>query len=687
MNLLRNSYFRIILSAGVSFFIISLMMRMLTTGVEPAHQPQFLSIVSAVSLGLVAVYLVCTLLQSLFRALRYNVLINASNPSSAPGLGHTYLVTVVRNMVVDLLPARLGELSYVAMMNRGYNVNGQTCVSSLVISFVFDLIALFCIIIGLLAYHLTSGVPQNWMITAGISVLVISAVAFSLVFWGVNFFYGLMRKLPNSITTAKWASALINLTGKTSQSIETVRKSGILQQTFFLSLGVRIFKYMGLYCLFRAVVGPSFKEFTDIGILSVLAALLGAEGAASLPIPAFMSFGTYESGGLFALTLLGFEKIQAFLTMLALHTWSQFVDYSVGGIGLILFLFVTTRNKQSYFTTNWRKLALTVFVFFFMMSGLLFLVSQYRSVNKLGALGAPEQGEFVTAPEDQKKRLTHIGNQLKGSIVWSSNRKGNHDIFMVTFPSMEIKQLTHHPHVDVFSRFSPDGKAIVFSRSQQPWVSQRNPIPWDIYHLDIKSGKETLIAENGFAPTWSPDGRKVYFQRNAFQFIEHHISTGNERIVHQAGKDGIQQGIELQTPNYNPRIRASAVTLRRATRATSLIFEDGRIQNINGGCQITWGPGFQYLYFVENHAFHKVDLLPFKHSIWLDLSDQFENQYFPKVSNNNKYLVFGGALTGHEHDTADYEIWLWEIGSPKENCVRLTYHSGNDCWPDIFLQK
>ena len=54
----------------------------------------------------------------------------------------------------------------------------------------------------------------------------------------------------------------------------------------------------------------------------------------------------------------------------------------------------------------------------------------------------------------------------------------------------------------------------------------------------------------------------------------------------------------------------------------------------------------------------------------------------------------GGLLKGFQSmseewdlfdDIADYEIYLWEVGSPFEKAVRLTYHSGNDRWPDIFV--
>jgi hypothetical protein len=48
-------------------------------------------------------------------------------------------------------------------------------------------------------------------------------------------------------------------------------------------------------------------------------------------------------------------------------------------------------------------------------------------------------------------------------------------------------------------------------------------------------------------------------------------------------------------------------------------------------------------------------------------------------------MVWGVTQRGHDHDIADYEIYLWRVGDKPEGAVRLTYHSGNDRWPDIFI--
>jgi len=49
-------------------------------------------------------------------------------------------------------------------------------------------------------------------------------------------------------------------------------------------------------------------------------------------------------------------------------------------------------------------------------------------------------------------------------------------------------------------------------------------------------------------------------------------------------------------------------------------------------------------------------------------------------------MVWGITQRGHDHDIADYEIYLWEVGTPKESAVRYdTATRSIDRWPDIFI--
>jgi hypothetical protein len=287
-------------------------------------------------------------------------------------------------------------------------------------------------------------------------------------------------------------------------------------------------------------------------------------------------------------------------------------------------------------------------------------------------------------------RLLSAIDGQQAFIVWSSNRQGNHDLFLLRLPELDVERLTEHPHIDYYPRISPDGGRIVFARSQIPKVSQRNKVPWDVYILDLDDRRETRVAQNANAPSWSADGRKIFFQRNADMFVEYDLESGQERVLFQSGKGHIPAGLVLSYPDFNTAEQKLAVTVRGAKRMTAIVGMDGSFEHVGGGCTLTWAPEYQYLYLVGHggklkNMFYKYDRETAQSTPWIDLPGAHSHEYFPRVSNCSRYLVFGASTGGHELDIADYEIFFWQIAAPAEDAVRLTYHTANDCWPDIYV--
>lgn len=678
-----NNISKLLLSISISIGLLGILIHFTLSSAEPALWSSLVSILFLFSLSYALLYLVVSLVKTGLQAYRFRLLIKASE-SIVPSLFHLYLVTLSRNMFVDMLPARIGELSYIAMLNRGCRVRAESCVSSLAIAFVFDLIALGILLLFLLVVQMAGGNLQGWMI--GVMIMIGLLILFLLVM-----LYPAVNLVNQMIDKTGWFQQGIlsrgrNLLVKIQQALDATRKAGITVQLSMLSVGVRITKYFALYVLFVGVVSVQYPEMS-VSIAKVLPALVAAEAGASLPVPAFMGFGTYEAGGTLALTVLGASASVSLIVMLAVHVISQIIDYGLGGIGLILFLFKTGAAKgdrAAGIRVQWKRL---IPLFILLTVAAVFLLGEMRTVKKRGTLKPPDKGLAVApaaVPADE------FLQEFDGYLVWSSNRSGNHDIYLRSFPDGQTRQLTSHPHTEYFPRISPDGSRIIFARSHEPWVSQRNVFGWDVWMLDIESGVERLLAKNGNVPTWSSDGKSVYFQRNANQVIEFSMETETERVLFQSGVSvKVPPNTELQTPDIGADGKL-AVTLRGTMRAAAIADHDGSVEKIGNGCQLTWGHDGTYLYKIDHggrqeNALYKIDAATHEITLWFDAPGDYSHEYFPKAANTGDVLVYGASREGHEHDTADYEIFLWIIDEPEP--IRITHHTGNDCWPDVFVRK
>jgi Tol biopolymer transport system component len=300
----------------------------------------------------------------------------------------------------------------------------------------------------------------------------------------------------------------------------------------------------------------------------------------------------------------------------------------------------------------------------------------------------------LTAPE--REAIDALARRLEGRVVWSSNRTGNHELYLLDLGTRTVRRLTNTPQVEFFSRFSPDGRRILFTRSQREYVSPRDPTAWDVYVMNVDGTGERLVARNGYSPQWAPDGEAIVFLRGA-QVIRLDMkggSPGRESVLLDGPTtDGIEGGME--TPELSPDGTRLAVTVRsrRYDGVAVVDLETRAVTRLSPGnaCQITWMPGSGRLLWMESLGNGGTSIMsggPDRpRETFMDLPGAYSHEYFPRVSSDGSWLVWAAAARGHEHDRADYEIFVWRIGDPVSEAVRLTHHPGNDQWPDIHLGR
>jgi Tol biopolymer transport system component len=111
------------------------------------------------------------------------------------------------------------------------------------------------------------------------------------------------------------------------------------------------------------------------------------------------------------------------------------------------------------------------------------------------------------------------GGGLGGKIVFSMTtgatpyNSGQTHIYVINADGSGLRQLTFGPYEDM-PRWSPDGSRVVFV-SDSLWTSLGNPM-WIMnadgsnWHL-VRYFTETQFPQPGEFPSWSPDGKKITF--------------------------------------------------------------------------------------------------------------------------------------------------------------------------------
>lgn len=315
-------------------------------------------------------------------------------------------------------------------------------------------------------------------------------------------------------------------------------------------------------------------------------------------------------------------------------------------------------------------------------------------------LGQPPKGSEDAPDAAELAAMKQVGQKAAGLIVWSSSRVGNHDLFTMNTDGSNVKQITSGDAVDWFPRFSPDGSRILFCRSKKGWVSERdanNSDKWDIYTVRPDGSEPTKVVDSGSWGSWlGPD--EIIFVRGT-AILRKQLGSSQETELMNSQNVPALDGALLQQPEMAAGGKYIAITLRGSKRETGIWNVHDKTWTQTGlGCQINWTPDKQHVYWVHptGNGGSQVYRMPITAGKpapdtsddalhFMDMPGRRSHEYFPQLSADGKWLVWGITQRGHDHDTADYEIYLWEVGTAPERAVRLTHHSGNDRWPDIFI--
>jgi len=674
-----------VLQLLVGVMVSTLLLTVLVEGIRKSsgefQLEDLAAVVSGVPLWVFGIALACQLIQGSLRSIRFSLLLkwDPERRISNPGF-KLLMVTFARSMFVDMLPSRSGELIYVWLVKRMFGANIANGFSSLGAAFVFDLSALLILIftvVGIALIGSTSVPPIGFLLI--LLFIVASAVA------GFFFLFPWIMGLTESWRLYRLRTGISGhvhgFFDDLSVYILEIRKSGRLLPIFLISLIIRLFKYAGTVTMLFVILERSFGSVGFANIGSLLLGIVGGEASASLPLPSFMSFGTYEAGASLTLQGLGFSLQAAAISIFIVHVFSQFVDYSLGIAALVVSWLSGWLEKESDVDHS-ASLARRRWLLALSFCGLLgvavaSIVYMKSDERVLFAVEGGEQSEERIPPEDdgnpsggivetiQVPEFVENGEggsvavsgasettPIRGFAVWSSNRFGNHEIVKYAFETRTIERITNSSEKEYYVSISPNGKRLIYMRSENPDLSRRVLSGWQVVVHDLQSGQTEVVSDDGFQPSWAGDDFQVVYSHSGKEVVLHDLSNGTQRVLIRAGENGIPSGFRFWTPSYDSKNERLAVTIRGSRRTKMIYSMNSKVAPIElpEGCQLSWIPGDVKLVFtnhgeIGDNAFQVVDPVSSEVYTLLDLPTEYDHIYFPRFSDDGEWLIYGASMT------------------------------------------
>ena len=135
----------------------------------------------------------------------------------------------------------------------------------------------------------------------------------------------------------------------------------------------------------------------------------------------------------------------------------------------------------------------------------------------------------------------------QAQIIFSSHRDGNWEIYVMDADGGNLRRLTKNPHDEWEPSWSPDGKHIAFTASEDRIVDQHP----QIYVMDADGRNLRRLTKNPFPewdPSWSPNSKHIAFTATVNQHTNIYVIDADGRNLRRLGQDE-QMGND---PSWSP---------------------------------------------------------------------------------------------------------------------------------------
>jgi uncharacterized protein (TIRG00374 family) len=616
--------------------------------------------------------------QLFFRTWRYQILLR--NAGEYVGNIAMVLTTQIRNFLSDLLPARLGTLSFVWVTTQRLNVPLESATSTFALAFLFDTIVMAPLIfIALIAVGGTAGLAVGWLIVASILLFVILAA----VLWELPWFLALAGRIFGKAKRPafKYLEARLYEAGA---QVRSTRGAGLYTRLIMLSFIIRLLKYSSMYLLFYAWMKQFGYGINDFAISKAFLAIAAAELAASMPFSGIAGFGAYEGTWALTFKVFGLDQHYAVETAVVIHLLTQVWGYSIGVVALLIILLPFFGKKHEHrrsgevYCEKWMAF-IPKFAVSFIATVLIAVMMMKFGIGK---------EEKITADKptaDEQRARKNIAVELDRKVLFDSNRSGSFGIYIMNPDSSGIRKVVDTKQHEIYPSASPDGEWIAYASASK--LAQRASS--DVWIVRIDGTDARKVAENGTFPSWSSDGKKIYFERERKWLMAVDTIEGEtEELLPKKAPETAKW--QLVKPHVSPDGKWAAFISDREGRWNTWIanLENGETRHVGPGCEPTWSPDGRSLIWITSGSYgtciKKYELDSGRTTLVQDTPQPRPTEYYPSISPDGKYVLYSASPvhSAGQNDTANYQLFIKSLDD--RPAVRLTFDPYTNRWPSLL---
>lgn len=263
------------------------------------------------------------LLTQIARGVRFHLLLNREI-----GLRGLLPIVFVHNLMIGVLPARTGELSYPYLLRRLKGRSVAEGVSTLFLARIFDIIT-----ITLLFFFSMMAVPDLpelflglvWIILA--LLLILTALLLGFLFLGGLLLGWTERILARfSLEKGRTGTFLLQKGSLVNSGLTRVREGGYLRQIVPLSFAIWLSFYASVVLLLSGMG-------TGLPLVEVVLGMTFVVLSSTLPLQGVAGFGTNEGAWTLAFVPLGMPLETAIATGFSVHILLLLFSIVTGGCG------------------------------------------------------------------------------------------------------------------------------------------------------------------------------------------------------------------------------------------------------------------------------------------------------------------------------------------------------------------